>query len=148
NTISHFLDEGLPAEFGWQGTRDITAWLGAADAIRFMDRTLGWDRIRRHNHELAVWVQALWCRRWGGEPATPLDGSMLGSMVTVPLPPQGPQRFEKPEALQARLFEAHRIEIPVIDWGGRWWIRASCQVYNTTDQYEQAADAVTELLAC
>ncbi|MHC4969076.1 MAG: aminotransferase class V-fold PLP-dependent enzyme [Planctomycetota bacterium] len=148
NTISHFLDEGLPAEFGWQGTRDITAWLGAADAIRFMDRTLGWDRIRRHNHELAVWVQALWCRRWGGEPATPLDGSMLGSMVTVPLPPQAPQRFEKPEALQARLFEAHRIEIPVIDWGGRWWIRASCQVYNTTDQYEQAADAVTELLAC
>jgi hypothetical protein len=36
----------------------------------------------------------------------------------------------------------------VIDWGGRWWIRASCQVYNTPDQYEQAADAVTELLAC
>jgi isopenicillin-N epimerase len=154
NTISHFLDEGLPAEFGWQGTRDVTAWLGAADAIRFMDRTLGWDRIRRHNHQLAVWVQALWCRRWGesggcgAEPATPLDGSMLGSMATVALPLQARQRFESPEALQARLFEAHCIEIPIIDWSGRWWIRASCQVYNTPDQYEHAADVATELISC
>ena len=79
--------------------------------------------FRRHNHQLAVWVQALWCRRWGVEPSTPLDGSMLGSMVTVALPPQAPQRFESSEALQARLFEQHRIEIPVIDWAGRWWIR-------------------------
>ncbi|MHC4081013.1 MAG: aminotransferase class V-fold PLP-dependent enzyme [Planctomycetota bacterium] len=148
NTISHFLDDGLPAEFGWQGTRDITAWLCAAEAIDFMDRTLGWDRIRRHNHELAVWAQALLCERWGAEPSTPLDGSMLGSMVTVALPPQAPQHFESTRALQAWLYDKHRIEIPVIEWAKKWWIRASCQVYNTPDQYEFLADAVTELIAC
>jgi isopenicillin-N epimerase len=148
NTISHFLDDGLPAEFGWQGTRDVTAWLCAPDAIDYMERTLGWDAIRRHNHELAVWVQSLLCGRWGVEPGTPPDGSRLGSMVTVALPPQAPQRFETAEALQARLFEKHRIEIPVIEWAGKWWIRASCQVYNTPDQYEFLADTVTELTAC
>jgi hypothetical protein len=30
--ISHFLDEGLAAEFAWQGTRDVSAWLAAGDA--------------------------------------------------------------------------------------------------------------------
>ncbi|MHC5008762.1 MAG: aminotransferase class V-fold PLP-dependent enzyme [Planctomycetota bacterium] len=148
NTISHFLDDGLPAEFDWQGTRDVTAWLCAADVIDYMERTLGWDRIRRHNHELAVWVQTLLCERWGVEPGTPFDGSLLGSMVTVALPPQAPQRFETTEALQARLYEKHRIEIPVIEWDRKWWIRASAQVYNTPDQYELLADAVTELTAC
>jgi isopenicillin-N epimerase len=69
-------------------------------------------------------------------------------MVTVALPPQAPERFESTEALQARLFEQHRIEIPVIEWAQRWWIRASCQVYNTPDQYETLADAVMELIAC
>jgi isopenicillin-N epimerase len=147
-TISHFLDEGLASEFAWQGTRDITAWLCAAEAIEFMERSFGWQRVRRHNHELAVWVQSLLCRRWEVEPSTPQDGSMLGSMATVPLPPQARQAFESVEALHAQLWERHRIEVAAIDWGDRWWIRPSCQVYNTPDQYERLADAVTELIAC
>jgi isopenicillin-N epimerase len=147
-TISHFLDQGIAAEFGWQGTRDITAWLCAAEAIQYLDRTLSWDRIRRHNHELAVWVQGLLCRRWGVEPATPLDGSLLGSMATVALPVDAPRRHDRPAELQARLLSEHRIEVPVIEWAGRWWIRASCHVYNTPDEYERLADAVTRLTAC
>ena len=145
NTISHFLDEGLVREFGWQGTRDITAWLGAAESIEFMERTFGWARLRRHNHELAVWAQALLAQAWQVEPGTPADGSMLGSMATVPLPPEAARRFESAETLQARLYEQYRIEVPVIVWGDRWWVRASCQVYNTPAQYERLAKAVVEL---
>jgi isopenicillin-N epimerase len=84
-TISHFLDQGFQTEFDWQGTRDITAWVGAADAIRFM-AGLGWPRVMAHNHALATWMQAMLCERWRVEPATPLNGSMIGSMATVPLP--------------------------------------------------------------
>ena len=36
--------------------------------------------------------------------------------------------------------------VPVIDWSDRWWIRVSCQVYNTPRQYERLADAVLEVL--
>lgn len=145
NTISHFLDEGLAAEFAWQGTRDITPWLCAADAIAFMDR-FGWARVRRHNHQLAVWVQALLARRLGAAPTTPLDGSMLGSMATVELPVSARQRFDAPESLQAALYDEHRIEVPIIDWDGRWWIRASCQIYNEPSQYERLAETMTSLL--
>jgi isopenicillin-N epimerase len=147
-TISHHLGEGLVWEFGWQGTRDVTPWLCAPDAIDFMERTFGWDAVRRHNHDLAAWVQALLCGRWGVEAGSPADGGLLGAMVTVPLPGDPTGQFETDRALQARLFEQYRIEIPVMEWSDRWWIRASCQVYNTPDQYETLADAVMELIAC
>ncbi len=143
-TISHFLDQGFTAEFGWQGTRDITAWLCAKDAIEFM-AGFGWDRVRRHNHELAVWVQAMLASRWSVEPVTPPDGSMTGSMVTLPLPAAARRAHASVKALQARLYDEHRIEIPVMEWDGAWWIRASCQIYNLPRQYEALADAVLEL---
>jgi isopenicillin-N epimerase len=141
NTISHFLGKGFAAEFAWQGTRDITAWLCARDAIAFMDR-LGWPRVREHNHRLAVWAQATLCARFGVSSPT----NALGSMTTVALPAAARERFAGPAALQAALYDRHRIEVPVIDWGNRWWIRASCQVYNAPGQYEQLAAAVLELL--
>ena len=98
--------------------------------------------MRRHNHDLAAWVQRLLTRAWGVEPATPADGSLLGSMVTVALPDGAAARYEDHEALQNLLYDEHGIEVPVIPWQDRWWIRASCQVYNTPEQYLRLAEAV------
>jgi isopenicillin-N epimerase len=143
NTISHFLDEGFANEFNWQGTRDISAWVGAKDSVEFM-ASLGWPRIKQHNHAMAIWVQAMLCQKWGVEPLTPLDGSMLGAMASVPLP-DGVRRFGTVEALQAVLFNEHRFEVPVIDFDGRWLVRPCCQVYNTAGQYERLGKVVAEL---
>jgi isopenicillin-N epimerase len=145
-TISHFLDQGLAAEFQWQGTRDITPWLCVQEALAYFE-TFGWDRVMRHNHQMAVWVQSMLCERFGVEPASPVDGSMIGSMATVPLPNQHRLRkdFVKPEQLQAALYDRHRIEAPIIDWRGRLWTRASCQIYNLPEHYERLAAAITEL---
>ncbi len=146
NTISHFLGEGLAEEFQWQGTRDITPWLCAREAIEFMQAQFGWDAVRRHNHELAVWVQDHLSRRWGVEPCTPRDGSMLGSMVTLPLPGNPRERFATFEAMEIHLYREHRIEVPIIEWSDRWWIRASCQVYNRPAQYERLGDVIAEVV--
>ncbi|MEE8154098.1 MAG: aminotransferase class V-fold PLP-dependent enzyme [Phycisphaerales bacterium] len=145
NTISHFLNEGLAAEFAWQGTRDITAWLCAADAIEFM-AGIGWPRIRTYNHELAVWVQAMLSERWAVQPSTPRDGSMLGSMATIALPDEA-KAAGTVEAFQARLYDEHRIEVPVLEWNQRWWVRPCCQIYNTAQDYERLAEAVVSLCA-
>ena len=146
NTISHFLDQGLAEEFQWQGTRDITAWLCARDSIEFMAQ-FGWENIRRHNHALAVWAQATLSRRWGVPAATPADGSMLGSMASVPVPEAVRRHFPDAAAVQTRLLDQYRIEVPVIEWGDRWWVRVSCQVYNEPGQYERLGEAVMELTA-
>ena len=143
NTISHFLDDGLAEEFQWQGTRDITAWLCAPDAIDFM-RQFGWDEVRRHNHELALWAQGMLSRRWQVPASTPADGSMLGSMSTLPLPGGLRERFADITALQQRLYDLDRIEVPIIEWNDRWWVRVSCQVYNEREQYERLGEAVME----
>ncbi len=142
--ISHFMDEGFVAEFNWQGTRDISPWLCVDEALSYFER-FSWKAVRGHNHELATWVQQLWTQRWGVPPTTPLDGSMIGSMTTVALP-EIPPRYEEPMQLQRELWDRWQIEVPIIDWNGRWWIRASCQIYNRPQQYELVADAITELL--
>jgi isopenicillin-N epimerase len=146
--LSLRLGDGFEAEFSWQGTRDVTAWLAAPDAIRAMDTLAGpgsWPRVRRHNHELAVWVQAMLSEAWGVPPATPRDGSMLGSMTSVELPAGIGRRFETREELQAALREDHGIEIFAIEWDDRPLIRPCCQVYNTAEQYRHLAEAILGL---
>jgi isopenicillin-N epimerase len=146
-TISHFLNEGFTNEFNWQGTRDITPWLCVEDAMKYLER-LGWDRVMRHNHELAAWVQRMLCDRWNVEPGSPVDGSMIGSMATVQLPGQEILRRKFPEFLQLRerVFNEFRIEVPVVDWMGKLWVRPCCQVYNQSEQYERLADAVLAIV--
>jgi isopenicillin-N epimerase len=144
NTISHYLDEGFAAEFGWQGTMDITPWLCAADAIEYFERW-GWDRVRAHNHALAVWAGAMLARRWNVTPIVPADGAMLGSMATVALPASLRAKYGDPIALQNLLYTTHRFELPVVDWGDAWWVRMSAQVYNRPEQYERLAEVVTSL---
>lgn len=143
-SISHFYQEGFVEEFNWQGTRDISAWLSAPDAIEFM-AGLGWDAVRQYNHELAVWVNAMLSQRWLVEPATPADGSLIGSMATVQLPEASCRNFQTIAELQARLYDHDFIEVPVIEWGERWWVRPCCQVYNTADDYEKLSQAVLGL---
>ena len=144
--ISHFLDESFVNEFNWQGTRDITPWLCVEDSIAYLNG-LGLDRVMKHNHQMATWVQAMLCERWNVQPATPLDGSMLGSMATVQLPHQDGLRkaFNDFLALREALYQKHRIEAPIVEWSGRWWVRPCCQVYNSPNQYEMLADAIIDL---
>jgi isopenicillin-N epimerase len=148
-TISHFLDQGFQEEFAWQGTRDITPWLCAADAIDFMGALLpgGWTALRQHNHDMAAWVQAMLCERWDAVPATPLDGSMLGSMATVPLPAAIRSRYATWQDFQAEVYGRFSIEVPVVDWGGRWWVRPCCQAYNRAEHYERLAEAVLTMMS-
>ncbi len=145
-TVSHFYEDGFPHEFTWQGTRDISPWLCAPFAIDWIERTYGWAKLLKHNHEMAVWAQRHLCEKWGVEPCSPLDGSMLGSMATLRLPGNVRTRYESAEAFQRVLFEKHGFEVPIVEWDEKWWLRVSCQVYNTKEQYERLGDVVAELV--
>ena len=156
--ISHHLDQAFTAEFDWQGTFDPVPWILAKEAIDFMDRFGGWGEVRRRNRDLAIEAHAMLVERLGVEPISPLDGSSLGFMATLPLPdrlqPDGggsPLPSTDPKSgpleisvdpVQARLLEDHRIEIPVMHHGGRRFVRCSVQVYNELDEYERLAEAV------
>ena len=143
--ISHRFGEGFEPEFDWQGTRDFSAWLAVPAALQFM-RDLGVQRVIGHNHALACWAHRLLVEGLGVEPATPLDGSCNTCMATVRLP-DALRRFGKVEHLQADLRANERIEVPIIDWGGRWWVRVSAAVHNLPEHYEVLLRALKSRLA-
>lgn len=142
--VSHYLGEGFAREFGWQGTRDISGWLAVPRAIEFMSE-LGWDQIMSHNHQMAAWAQAMLCEAWSVEPISG-DESMIGSMATVPLPPALSGLDEDAVTrLQKRLYEEHRVEAPLMRWGGNNYVRPCCQVYNVPEDYHRLAAAMSQL---
>ena len=144
-TISHNLDEGFAKEFAWQGTRDFSAWLSAPTAIDFFNE-LGFEKVMTHNHRLATWAQQLLTEKWKVDPISPIDGSLLGSMTTVPLPkPFNQLDGNDVAAFHARLYKEFQIENPVLRFGGQTMLRVSCQVYNRPDEYEKVAAAVLKL---
>jgi isopenicillin-N epimerase len=140
--ISHNFGQGLAAEFNWQGTRDTSAWLTIPTALEFMS-ALGWERVRRHNHDLATWAHRMLVERFGVEPVTPLDGSLLGATATVRLPGRLASLDEKQTAdLQQDLYTTDRIEVPLVPWQGALHLRVSCQVYNRPEDYHRLADVI------
>ncbi|HEX8916061.1 MAG TPA: aminotransferase class V-fold PLP-dependent enzyme [Humisphaera sp.] len=140
--VSHWYGEGLFKEFGWQGTRDHSAWLTAGAAIDYLGQW-GWDAVRAHNHALAIWAHRMLCDRFGVEPVSPPDGSLLGSMATVPLPPPLDAMTDaEHDALQQALYTDHGVEVPLVKWGGRRFLRVSAQVYNVPAEYERVGDVV------
>jgi isopenicillin-N epimerase len=140
--VSHRYGEGLAAEFGWQGTRDASAWLTLPTALKFMEG-LGWERVRAHNHAMAIWAHMMLCDRFGVEPLTPLDGCLLGSTATLRLPaPLSEMTEARGVELQQSLYTRDRVEVPLVPWQGAWHLRVSCQVYNTPADYERLAGAI------
>jgi isopenicillin-N epimerase len=142
--ISHHLDQGLAKEFSWQGTRDISAWLCAADAVKAMGR-IGWPRVREHNHALAVWARQMLCREWNVAPVCP--ESMLGSMATLALPGRLAQLSqEEGLRLNEKLYHDHAIEVPFVHFDGRLYLRIACQLYNRPEDFERLAGVVKQLM--
>ena len=127
--VSHFYGQGLTREFDWQGTKDVTAWITSAEAVRWGD-SIGWKSIQKQNNTLALWMQTQLVEAWNVVPLTPQCGSMVGSMATVPLPSGCPNTFEDCLAFRNRLYEEYQIEVPIFELYGRGMVRVSAQLYS------------------
>jgi isopenicillin-N epimerase len=112
-----------------QGTRDPSAFLTVPRAIAWQ-REHDWDAARERCRALAAATPG----RLGLEALSPPGLQMVSMRL-----PDG-----TPVDLQRRLYDEHRIEIPIWDDGT---IRASFQAYNSEDDLEALAVALPELLA-
>jgi isopenicillin-N epimerase len=140
-------------EFDWTGTHDPTAYMCIPEALNTLRGLApgGWPEIRERNRSLVLAARRLLCETLGIDPPCPEE--MIGSMAAVPLPDSGAEadadtlaRLVDP--LQDRLFDEHRIEVPVIPWPAppKRVLRLSAQLYNRFEQYEQLATVLSELL--
>ena len=142
-TTSHQHGLGLALESDWQGTRDFSAWLAIPAALDFIaSGGPSATSLAERNIALARWAHAMLSDAWQVEPLSPRDGSMLGSMASVMLPAPIQRAYASASDFQTYLYQTHRIEVPVIDWGGHWFVRVSAQAYNTPQDYLLLAGAV------
>lgn len=138
-------------EFGWQGTRDPSAWLSVPEAIRFMETLLpgGWPEVMARNRALALAARKILCAALRID--EPCPAGFIGALAAVPLPDAAenvlPRLPFNEYPFQDTLREEHRIEVPIIAWPAppKRLLRISAQLYNSLPQYERLADALVRL---
>jgi isopenicillin-N epimerase len=137
--ISHTYGAGFPDEFYMIGTRDASAQLTVPDAIAF-HRALGGADLRARNHALAVQGGALLADRLGTRCGAPPE--MFGAMATVEMPASLSGVADRPAAntLKARLWAEHRIEVHVMPFDQRLWLRICTHAYNEISDIQALAD--------
>jgi isopenicillin-N epimerase len=109
----------------WQGTRDPSAFLAVADAIDFQ-AAHDWPSVRERCHALLAAAD------FGLEPLTDDYVQMRGYRL----------EHEDPPALKRRLYEDHRIEVPVVETRNGWSLRVSVQAYNDAADLQALAAAL------
>ncbi len=137
--ISHSYGQGWRAEFGWTGTRDPTPWLALPAALDYLE-TLGLDVVMEHNRSLAARAGALLAEAWGVE--LPSPPSMRAALCALRCPLDLPAEQDHAVALNRWLWDVHRIEVPLIPFLGRLWVRIAAQIYNDLEEYALLAEVL------
>jgi isopenicillin-N epimerase len=108
----------------WQGTRDLAPFLTVPAAIDFLEAN-DWEQVRRECHALVSETRQRLSDLTGAVPISPDSPDWYGQMATIPLPPC------HVEEVKRRLYDEFRVEIPMIAWNDRQYVRVSIQAYNT-----------------
>lgn len=135
------IPERWDEQFIWSGTRDPSAYLSVADAIAYMTQHVGLGVFRERTRFLATQAETILCEEFDTEPIANRDQGWYASMAHVPLP-QG-HDFE---TLHQMLWDEYQIEIPVIHFEDKWYIRVSFHLYNNQKQIETLKHAIRKFL--
>jgi isopenicillin-N epimerase len=122
----------------WQGTRDIASFLSVPAAIQFQQSKI-WQTFHPFCHPLAVDTR----RRIEAITGLPsiCPESSFRQMFSVRL-----ADTVNPEWLKNTLYDAYRIEAPVISWNGQKLLRISIQVYNDQEDTDRLIEALQVLV--
>lgn len=123
------------------GTRDYSNWLSLPALLAFWEEHGGLQAAREHNDALASQARTLLLTGLGCPSAGPAQ--MQAAMVAFLLPKElAPADVPGAWALKDRLWEEHRIEIPITAHAGGLWMRLSAQRYNEMGDYRALLSAL------
>ncbi|MCS6993849.1 MAG: aminotransferase class V-fold PLP-dependent enzyme [Anaerolineales bacterium] len=126
--------------FQWTGTHDPAAALSVPAAIQFMYEQ-DWDTVRQDCHILLVEAIKQVCSLTGLPMLYPLEGGFFSQMAIAPLPLE-----TNLSLLKTRLYDEHRVEVPLIAWNGHQFVRISIQGYNTPEDVSALVNGLARCL--
>lgn len=132
------IPEKWDEEFTWIGSRDPSPFLAVPTAIGFL-KGIGLQAFRDRSQWLASYAEEALKELYGTTPIADRCEGWYGSMTHVPLPTGDWSN------LQRDLWEQISIEIPIIDFNNRWYIRVSSHLYNNTIQLDTLIKALARL---
>jgi isopenicillin-N epimerase len=121
------------------GTNDLSAYLAVPAAIAFQEQH-NWTAVRQQCHTLLSETITRICDLTGLETVYP-DHNVFQQMAVAPLP-----QIEDLNGMKKELLDRYRVEVPLIEWKGRHFIRLSIQGYNSREDVDVLLSALESLL--
>jgi isopenicillin-N epimerase len=133
--VSRFVDY-----FGWTGTFDPAAYLSVPAAIRFQAEHR-WPQVRAACHQLLGQARTRVAALSGQAQICPDSPLWWSQLAVAPLP-----ECDAVE-LKRRLWDDWQVEVPIIVWKGRPFVRISVQAYNSPADIDRLVGALGEILS-
>lgn len=128
--------------FAWTGTADPSAYLSVPAAIAFQTQH-DWPKVRATCHRLAAQARERVAALTGLDQICPETPEWWGQMCAVPLPIT---ERAAAESLQRELWGRFQVEVPIVFWQGRCFVRVSIQAYNAPRDVDRLIDGLASLL--
>ena len=145
--ISHNYLQGISRESMWTGTKDMSSLLSVDEVFRFLSMIGGVDKLIHRNRTLLLQARRMLAEAWHTERATPDEMCASLGMVGLPYPQL---QFEDVEIatyrLRSLLRDKYGMEVVVMAVPPRGYIRLSCAIYNTLEDFHKLRDAILDII--
>jgi selenocysteine lyase/cysteine desulfurase len=149
--VSHGMDQpDLFSRYVWDGCRDYAAALSVPAVVQY------WQQhdvatLRASCRDMLRYGVQLLAQAWQSDALIDIDssvGSSLMTLVRLPLwlrfDDKGPQTSVHAKMVQDYLFRQN-VEVPIKCINGKLYVRVSCHVYNTTDDFEKLSQCILKI---
>ena len=120
--------------FEVQGTRDPASWLAVPDAIKFINHK-DYSKAFNYSSKLA-YETAIKITKLTKLPLLAKKKFLAPQMISIPIPDCNIDKVKQ------QLLKKFNIEIPIISWNNRSFIRISIQIYNTKADANKLIEAL------
>jgi isopenicillin-N epimerase len=125
--------------YSWVGTMDPSAYLSVPAAIKFQEE-YNWPEVRLACHRLLLEASRRISELTGIPQVTPESTDWWVQLRSIPLP-----QCNLGE-LKNRLYDEFQVEVPLVEWNGRQFVRVSVQGYNKPEDIDRLVAGLGEIL--
>ncbi len=121
-----------------QGTRDFSAFLTIPDAIAFMQEH-DWVNVATHYRKMVQENAIAFCELFNSKPLAPVNDDFIAQLLSCEI------KTREPEQLKTHLFNAYKIQIPVMRHGDKVYLRYSMNAFNSQKDIDVLFDAIKDI---